>query len=66
VGVYGLLRSADGVSLLLTTGNVLFSLIGFAGMYTVVSILWLVVVAQEVIRGPTPQSEPADAADGLQ
>jgi cytochrome d ubiquinol oxidase subunit I len=58
--VYGLLHTADGVSPLLTTGNVLFSLIGFAGMYTVVSILWLVVMAQEIVRGPAPQPEETD------
>ena len=56
--VYGLLHTADGVSPLLTTGNVLFSLIGFAGMYTVVSMLWLVVMAQEIAHGPTPQANP--------
>jgi cytochrome bd ubiquinol oxidase subunit I len=55
--VYGLLHTSDGVSPLLTTGNVLFSLIGFAGMYTVISILWLVVMAQEIVRGPTPHAE---------
>jgi hypothetical protein len=26
-------------------------------MYTVVSILWLVVMAQEIVRGPAPQPE---------
>jgi cytochrome d ubiquinol oxidase subunit I len=56
--VFGLLHTADGVSPLLTTGNVLFSLIGFAGMYTVVSMLWLVVMAQEIARGPVPQAQP--------
>jgi cytochrome bd ubiquinol oxidase subunit I len=50
--IYGLLRTADGASTLLTTGNVLFSLIGFAGMYTVLSILWLVLMVQHVERGP--------------
>jgi cytochrome d ubiquinol oxidase subunit I len=55
--VYGLLHTSDGVSPLLTTGNVLFSLIGFTGMYTVISILWLVVMAQEIVRGPNPHAE---------
>lgn len=58
--IYGLLHTADGVSPLLTTGNVLFSLIGFAGMYTVLSILWLVVMAQEIVRGPHPKSPEMD------
>jgi cytochrome d ubiquinol oxidase subunit I len=49
---FGLLRTSDGASPLLTPGNVLFSLIGFAGMYTLVSIVWLVAMFQEVARGP--------------
>ena len=64
--VYGLLHTSDGVSPLLTTGNVLFSLIGFAGMYTVVSILWLVVMAQEIVRGPAPHphASPLPGVEG--
>jgi cytochrome bd ubiquinol oxidase subunit I len=54
--IYGLLRTTDGVSPLLTTGNVLFSLIGFAGMYTVLSVLWLVLVVQQVEAGPEATS----------
>jgi cytochrome d ubiquinol oxidase subunit I len=58
--VFGLQQTTDGVSPLLTTGNVLFSLIGFAGMYTLISMLWLVVMAQEIVRGPDLQTAPAD------
>jgi cytochrome d ubiquinol oxidase subunit I len=50
--VYGLLRTSQGASPLLTPGNVLFSLIGFTGMYTILSIVWLMVMFQEVARGP--------------
>jgi len=57
--IYGLLHTAEGVSPLLTTGNVLFSLIGFAGMYTLISMLWLVVMAQEIVRGPDQRTEQA-------
>jgi cytochrome bd ubiquinol oxidase subunit I len=58
--VYGLLRTADGVSPLLSPGNVLFSLIGFAGMYALMSMLWLVLMLQEVARGP---DQPAGALE---
>lgn len=54
--IYGLLRTSDGVSPLLTSGNVLFSLIGFAGMYTVLSMLWVVLVVQRVAEGPVAVS----------
>jgi cytochrome d ubiquinol oxidase subunit I len=50
--IYGVQKTADGVSPLLTTGNVLFTLIGFAGMYAVLSILWLVLTVEIVGEGP--------------
>ena len=57
--IYGLLRTADSASPLLTPGNVLFSLLGFAGMYTLISTVWLVVMAQEIARGPEEDSSVA-------
>jgi cytochrome d ubiquinol oxidase subunit I len=50
--IYGLQRIADGSSPQLSTGNVLFTLLGFAGMYAVASILYLLVMSQEIARGP--------------
>ena len=50
--VYGLLRIAEGSSPLLSSGNVLLTLLGFAGMYTIASILYLLVTAQLIARGP--------------
>jgi cytochrome d ubiquinol oxidase subunit I len=54
---YGLLRTSEGVSPLVSSGNVLFSFIGFAGMYTLLSILWLTVMVQEIGRGPEQPTE---------
>ena len=54
---YGLLRTSEGVSPLVSSGNILFSLIGFAGMYTLLSILWLTVMVQEISRGPGRPTE---------
>jgi cytochrome d ubiquinol oxidase subunit I len=59
---YGLLRTAEGGSPLVSSGNVLFSLIGFAGMYTLLSILWLTVMVQEVTRGPGQPTETHEMA----
>jgi cytochrome d ubiquinol oxidase subunit I len=50
--IYGLLRIEDGVSPLLSSGNVLFTLLGFAGMYAVASLLYVLVMAQLIARGP--------------
>jgi len=50
--IYGLQRTAAGVSPLVSEGNVWFTFLGFAGMYTVLGILFLFLVAHEIDRGP--------------
>ena len=39
--IYGLMRTAEGASPRVSAGNAAFTLIGFMGMYTVLSILFL-------------------------
>jgi cytochrome d ubiquinol oxidase subunit I len=50
--VYGLLRTADGSSVTVHAGTTLFTLIGFCGLYLVMGILFLFLVAREIDRGP--------------
>ena len=50
--VYGLLRTADGYSKTVSAGNGMFTLLGFMGMYTVLSILFLFLVWREIEQGP--------------
>jgi cytochrome d ubiquinol oxidase subunit I len=50
--VYGLLRTAQGSSLNVHSGNVLFTLIGFAGMYLVIGVAYLGLFARELLHGP--------------
>ncbi|GMV05995.1 MAG: cytochrome ubiquinol oxidase subunit I [Gemmatimonadota bacterium] len=50
--VYGLMRTEDGHSLSVGAGNALFSLIGFMGMYLLLGILFLFLVAREIGHGP--------------
>jgi cytochrome d ubiquinol oxidase subunit I len=50
--IYGLMRTEAGVSPLVSSGNAWFTLIGFMGMYTVLSILFLFLVYRVVERGP--------------
>ena len=50
--VYGLMRTQQGFSSNVSTGNGLFSLLGFMGMYTVLSIVFLFLVWHEVTDGP--------------
>ena len=50
--VYGLMRTADGYSKMVSAGNGWFTLLGFMGMYTVLSILFLFLMHREIEHGP--------------
>jgi cytochrome bd ubiquinol oxidase subunit I len=50
--VYGLMRTAHGFSSNVSAGNTLFTLLGFMGMYTVLSMLFLFLIWHEVGHGP--------------
>jgi len=50
--IYGVMRTAHGVSPRVGTGNAWFTLIGFMGLYTVLGILWLFLVYREIEHGP--------------
>jgi len=56
--IYGLMRTGDGASMNVSSGNALFTLIGFMGMYTVLSILFLFLVRREIEHGPAPVRGP--------
>jgi len=51
--VYGILRTAHGASPSVHSGTVLFTLIGFCGLYFVLGLLFLYLVGHEVAHGPT-------------
>jgi cytochrome d ubiquinol oxidase subunit I len=57
--VYGLMRTANGYSKMVSAGNGLFTLLGFMGMYTVLGILFLFLVRREIENGPAAQPEVA-------
>jgi cytochrome bd ubiquinol oxidase subunit I len=52
--VYGLLRTADGSSPSVHSGDALFTLIGFAGIYFVIGVTFLFLIGREVAHGPPP------------
>ncbi len=60
--VYGLLRTEAGYSQVVSAGNTIFTLIGFMGMYTVLSILFLFLVRREIEHGPEPDSAAAHSS----
>ena len=53
--VYGLMRTADGYSKLVSAGNAMFTLLGFLGMYMVLGILFLFLVRREIEQGPVAE-----------
>jgi len=57
--VYGLLRTAEASSPTVHGGTVLFTLIGFCGLYTVLAVLFLSLIAREIAHGPGPRPGPS-------
>jgi cytochrome d ubiquinol oxidase subunit I len=55
--IYGMMRTAHGISPRVVAGNVWFTLLGFMGMYTVLAILWLFLIYREIELGPEPEEK---------
>jgi cytochrome bd ubiquinol oxidase subunit I len=60
--VYGLLRTADGYSKYVSTGNSLFTLLGFMGLYSFLSVLFVILIYREISSGPRENPGPAATA----
>jgi cytochrome d ubiquinol oxidase subunit I len=56
--VYGLMRTSDGTSTNVTAGMTYFTLFGFMGLYTLVGLLYLMLFARIVHRGPDLEGGP--------
>jgi cytochrome d ubiquinol oxidase subunit I len=50
--IYGLMRTSEGTSSHVSAGNALFTLLGFMGMYALLSVLFLFLVYREIEHGP--------------
>ena len=50
--IYGLMRTAAGISPRVSAGNGLFTLLGFMGLYLILGILFLWLVWREIDHGP--------------
>jgi cytochrome d ubiquinol oxidase subunit I len=59
--IYGVRRTAQGASPQVAGGNVMFTLIGFAGMYSVLAVLFLFLIYLEVQRGPVGERREGPA-----
>ncbi|MFN2264349.1 MAG: cytochrome ubiquinol oxidase subunit I [Anaerolineales bacterium] len=50
--VYGLFKTAEGVSASLSSGNALFTLLGYIGLYTIAGLLYLMLLLKMINQGP--------------
>jgi len=57
--IYNLFRTGQGVSEVVNGGNVVFTLIGFTGLYFVLGVLFLFMVGREIAHGPEGSHESA-------
>lgn len=49
--VYGLFKTADGASAI-SSGNALFTLIGYIGLYLIAGLLYLMLMLKKIVQGP--------------
>lgn len=55
--IYGVMRTAAGLSPRVSSGSGLFTLLGFLGLYMVLGILFLFLVRREIEHGPEAVAE---------
>ena len=56
--VYNLLKVADGASPTVSSGNALFTLLGFVGLYILLGLLFLLLAGKIVNQGPESELKP--------
>ena len=62
--VYGVMRTTQGYSANVSTGEVVFTLLGFIGLYILLGVMFLVLVGK--IIGQGPESAPGDAGEATE
>ena len=62
--VYGLFRTENGASPMVSSGNVLFTLLGFLGMYTVLSLLYIFLLLRRIEYGADELAIASGASGG--
>jgi len=58
--IYGLMRTSEGYSSTVSAGNGLFTLLGFMGLYTLLGLLFTVLVYREISDGPETKQPAAE------
>ena len=57
--IYGVMRTAQGASPYVSAGSGLFTLMGFMGLYAVLSVLFVFLISHEIYHGPEADGPPA-------
>jgi cytochrome bd ubiquinol oxidase subunit I len=63
--VYGLFRTAQGASPTVHSGTVLFTLMGFCGLYLALGLLFLFLIGREIAHGPGALAPAARGGAGI-
>lgn len=61
--VYGLMRTEHGFSPMVSSGNVMFTLLGFLGMYTLLSLLYIFLMLRRIEHGADELGKSIPATD---
>jgi len=62
--IYGLMRTAAGYSTNVSAGNTLFTLIGFMGLYSLLSVLYFFLTTRIIAKGPDSNSDDNSSGGG--
>jgi cytochrome d ubiquinol oxidase subunit I len=57
--IYGVFRTVQGGSPTVNAGHTAFTTLGFAGIFVVLSVLWLFLIGREISHGPVSHSPKA-------
>ena len=55
--IYGVLRTRDAASTTVHSGDVLFTLIGFCGLYLLLGLLFVFLMGRQILAGPDAEGE---------
>jgi len=58
--IYGLLRTSQGISPQVASGNALFTLIGFLGLYLIMGLLFVILILRIINKGPVLAGDKGD------
>jgi len=63
--IWGLMRTSQGASPTVSSGNGTFTLVGFMGLYFVLGVLFIFLVGREIAHGPGGEGETPAPSDEL-